>query len=286
MQFDVVPLQLPAERFRVATDMCRKARLSGVVAVGCGNITVGMKMRGQFFERKCYFGAANVFTLWERNRAYRCPPTHRCPHKRFQLTAGSGVRRCPMPRHLSRDALVPQVAAFAHCHQHSEHAYCHPFTFHCKREGCVFIAIKRQCSLSPQLRTGSELCLYPSVGSKTLAPERRKGMVSDPVVAHLSVGIDIAAATFTAAWSHTDTPVSPAHIYTQTPHGFAALQTQLAATTVAPVNTLVVMEATGSPWIALAVALHTAGYPVSVINPLWGTPLRQSTIAPCKDRCP
>lgn len=85
MQFDAVPLQLPAERFRVATDMCRKARLSGVVAVGCGNITVGMKMRGQFFERKCYFGAANVFTLWERNRAYRCPPTHRCPHKRFQL---------------------------------------------------------------------------------------------------------------------------------------------------------------------------------------------------------
>ncbi len=93
-------------------------------------------------------------------------------------------------------------------------------------------------------------------------------MVSDPVVAHLSVGIDIAAATFTAAWSHTDTPVGPAHTYTQTPHGFAALQTRLAATTVAPVNTLVVMEATGSPWIALAVALHTAGYPVSVINPL------------------
>ncbi len=93
-------------------------------------------------------------------------------------------------------------------------------------------------------------------------------MGSDPVGAHLFVGIDSAAATFTAAWSHTDTPVSPAHTYTQTPHGFAALQTQLAATTVTPVDTLVVLEATGSSWVALAVALHTAGYRVSVINPL------------------
>ncbi len=93
-------------------------------------------------------------------------------------------------------------------------------------------------------------------------------MTADRVVAHLCVGIDIAAATFTAAWARTDTPVSPAHTYTQTPHGFAALQTALATTAVAAAETLVVMEATGSPWIALAVALHTAGYRVSVINPL------------------
>ncbi len=93
-------------------------------------------------------------------------------------------------------------------------------------------------------------------------------MVADRVVTHLCVGIDIAAATFTAAWARTDTPVTPAHTYHQTPHGFAALQTQLAATTVAPADTLVVMEATGSYWIALAVILHTAGYRVSVINPL------------------
>ncbi len=93
-------------------------------------------------------------------------------------------------------------------------------------------------------------------------------MTADPVVVHLCVGVDIAAVTFTAAWSHTDTPVSPAHTYHQTPHGFAALQTRLAATNVLPADTLVVMEATGSPWIALAVTLHTAGYQVSVINPL------------------
>jgi len=93
-------------------------------------------------------------------------------------------------------------------------------------------------------------------------------MTADRVVAHLFVGVDIAAATFTAAWSHAHTPVSPAHTYHQTPHGFAALQTRLAATNVLPADTLMVMEATGSPWIALAVTLHHAGYRVSVINPL------------------
>lgn len=93
-------------------------------------------------------------------------------------------------------------------------------------------------------------------------------MADSPMVPHLWVGVDIAAATFTAAWRHTDGPVSPARTYAQTPHGFAALAAQLAATAVAPADTLIVMEATGSYWVALAVTLHTAGYPISVINPL------------------
>jgi transposase len=46
------------------------------------------------------------------------------------------------------------------------------------------------------------------------------------------------------------------------------LQRHLAATRVAPAATLVVLEATGSYWVTLAVTLHTAGYAVSVINPL------------------
>jgi transposase len=41
----------------------------------------------------------------------------------------------------------------------------------------------------------------------------------------------------------------------------------LAATGVAPSATLVVLEATGSYWVALAVALHSAGYQVAVVNP-------------------
>ena len=93
-------------------------------------------------------------------------------------------------------------------------------------------------------------------------------MAFPPVSLSLFVGVDIAAATFTAAWSSGDGPVSTPRTYGQDRHGFAALQSALATATVAPAETLLVMEATGSYWIALAVALHTAGYRVSVINPL------------------
>jgi len=40
------------------------------------------------------------------------------------------------------------------------------------------------------------------------------------------------------------------------------------ATGAAPAETLVALEATGNYWVALAVALHEAGYRVSVVNPL------------------
>jgi transposase len=66
----------------------------------------------------------------------------------------------------------------------------------------------------------------------------------------------------------TDAAPGPPVTHPQRPSGFAALQRHLAATRVAPAATLVVLEATGSYWITLAVTLHTAGYAVSVINPL------------------
>ena len=84
----------------------------------------------------------------------------------------------------------------------------------------------------------------------------------------LYVGIDIAADTFTAAWLPADGTPSAPLTREQTAAGAAALQQRLAATSVAAGATLVVMEATGSYWVALAVALHEAGYAVSVINPL------------------
>lgn len=84
----------------------------------------------------------------------------------------------------------------------------------------------------------------------------------------LFVGIDIAATTFTAAWMPTGaTPTAPV-THPQRPAEFASFQRQLAATGVVPAATLVALEATGSYWVALAVTLHTAGYAVSVINPL------------------
>jgi transposase len=84
---------------------------------------------------------------------------------------------------------------------------------------------------------------------------------------HLFVGIDIAAATFTATWlTPGSSPRRPA-TFAQAPDGFAALQQRLQATGVAPAATLIVLEATGSYWITLATTLHAAGYAISVINP-------------------
>ncbi len=75
----------------------------------------------------------------------------------------------------------------------------------------------------------------------------------------LFVGIDIAATTFAAVWTADGPARDRARAFRQTPAGFAALQEQLQATGIAPADTLVVVEATGCYWVALAVALHQAG---------------------------
>lgn len=84
----------------------------------------------------------------------------------------------------------------------------------------------------------------------------------------LFVGVDIAAATVTVAWQAPGTPVNRPVTIDQTPAGFAALQQRLLATGQAPAEILVVMEATGSYWLALARALAEQGFAVSVINAL------------------
>ena len=81
------------------------------------------------------------------------------------------------------------------------------------------------------------------------------------------VGVDITAASFTAIWT-TDGRMQPKAVtFSQSTSGFAAFQQHLQATHVAPTQTLIVLEATGSYWIALAVTLHEAGYAVAVLNP-------------------
>ncbi len=88
-----------------------------------------------------------------------------------------------------------------------------------------------------------------------------------PAEYHCFVGIDIAATSFTASWS-TDGRLQPrALTFSQSASGFAALQHQLQATCITPAQTLIVLEATGSYWIALAVTLHEAEYVVAVLNP-------------------
>ncbi|MBK9714634.1 MAG: transposase [Kouleothrix sp.] len=44
-------------------------------------------------------------------------------------------------------------------------------------------------------------------------------------------------------------------------------QAALQATAVVPAKTLIVLEATGSYWITLAVNLHSAGFAISIANP-------------------
>jgi transposase len=83
----------------------------------------------------------------------------------------------------------------------------------------------------------------------------------------LYVGIDVAAETFVAAWLTPGGQPGAPLTGEQTPAGFAALQRRLRATAAPPAATLVVLEATGNYWVALAVALHEAGYRVAVVNP-------------------
>jgi transposase len=82
----------------------------------------------------------------------------------------------------------------------------------------------------------------------------------------LFVGVDIAATSFTASWRSAQGQLSRPITFEQTPQGFTALQQQLLATGSAA-TILVVLEATGTYWVALATILAQAGFAVSVINP-------------------
>jgi transposase len=83
----------------------------------------------------------------------------------------------------------------------------------------------------------------------------------------LYVGVDIAAKTFTATWAQDPAAAPKAVTFEQTEAGFTRFQQALATSGVAPRATLVALEATGSYWIALAVALYQADCVVSVLNP-------------------
>jgi len=80
------------------------------------------------------------------------------------------------------------------------------------------------------------------------------------------VGADIAAETVTVVWQVEGQFSRPVTI-AQSAAGYAQLRRQLAAQA-QPAQTLVVMEATSTYWMALAHALHQHGFQVSVVNPL------------------
>jgi transposase len=73
-------------------------------------------------------------------------------------------------------------------------------------------------------------------------------------------GIDVAAITFTATWTTDRTTYAAPVTLPQTSDGVSSLQQHLTALAVSPSQTLIVLEATGSYWVSLAVALHAEGF--------------------------
>ena len=88
-----------------------------------------------------------------------------------------------------------------------------------------------------------------------------------PIPYRLFVGIDVAAKTFTVTWTTDRQHYARAVTFDYTASGFSQLQAALHTTGIVPANTLILLEATGSYWITLAVSLHSAGFAISVANP-------------------
>jgi len=83
----------------------------------------------------------------------------------------------------------------------------------------------------------------------------------------LIVGVDSAAKTLAVVLVPADAPPAPATILPNAAAGWQTLMQSLIAAGATPATTLLVMEATGAYWQGLATALHTAGWPVSVVSP-------------------
>lgn len=83
----------------------------------------------------------------------------------------------------------------------------------------------------------------------------------------LYVGIDVAAASASAAFLEPDQPVHPVFTIEQTEQGITQLIAKLMATGHPISQVHVAMEATGTYWMRLANKLHQNGLAVSVVNP-------------------
>jgi transposase len=92
------------------------------------------------------------------------------------------------------------------------------------------------------------------------------------------VGVDVSCRQVSAAWGRRGEQVEAGGTYPQTPAGWTGLVQRLRQTGVAAQETLVVMEATGTYWMRVAVALHQAGCVVSVVNPRQAHHYAQATM--------
>lgn len=98
----------------------------------------------------------------------------------------------------------------------------------------------------------------------------------------LTVGIDIAANTFHAAWGTQADTITQAVEYEQTQIDFKRLIGKLKATGYCPVQIVIVIEATGTYWMRLATTLYQDGFQVCVINPRQAYHFAQATLQQAK----
>jgi len=83
----------------------------------------------------------------------------------------------------------------------------------------------------------------------------------------LYVGIDVSLNTVSVAWGCSAETIGCSQSYPQTRAGFGSLVKALKATRYEPGAVVVVLEATSTYWMQVAVVLHEAGYQVRVVNP-------------------
>jgi transposase len=84
----------------------------------------------------------------------------------------------------------------------------------------------------------------------------------------LFVGVDIAATTATVAWGQQVQRLSSPFTLQQTPAAWQSLVDKLRVLSPDPSLCLIVMEATGTYWMQMALYLYKAGFVLSVINPI------------------
>jgi transposase len=83
----------------------------------------------------------------------------------------------------------------------------------------------------------------------------------------LYVGIDVSLKTLSVAWGRNVESIGKAQTFHQTRTGYQALVKALRVTGCAPGTVVVVLEATSTYWMQVAVVLCRAGYAVRVVNP-------------------
>jgi hypothetical protein len=100
------------------------------------------------------------------------------------------------------------------------------------------------------------------------------------------VGIDVSADEVSVQWLDDAGELSELRVFAQSKQGYRQLMKWLARSGQAAEKILVVMEATGVYWMALAHVLSTAGYQVSVGQSGCGAPFCAQLASARQDRCP